>query len=59
MKRVIKLALLGAVLMLSACSTSKQASAPNTDTVQYRLPACHQVIHQKMLDQQKLYNNSL
>lgn len=59
MKKVIKVALFGAVLMLSACSTSKQAPAPITDTGQYRLPACHQAIHQQMLDQQKRYNNPL
>lgn len=53
MKKILKLVLLALLSLCTACSTSKQAPAQKSDTLQYRLPACHQAIHQQMLDQQK------
>ena len=59
MKKILKLTLLAFTLLCSACSTLKQLQTTKTDTGQYRLPACHQAVHQQMLDQQKRYKNPL
>lgn len=59
MKKTLKLTLLSLLFLCSACSSSKQLQTTKMDTVQYRLPACHQASHQQMLDQQKRYNNPL
>lgn len=52
MKRISTLALLMSIILCSACSTSKQAQVVSAPTPQYRVPAKHHEIHQKLLNEQ-------
>lgn len=52
MKKFIKVALLMSILVLSACSTPRQAQSATMPERSYRLPACHYEIHRKLLEQQ-------